>query len=134
MAASLFSRKTQYFFYSSDPVYSEVREGTSITMGKPLRGFMRLYGGYTWETVDSASSEEFEQSQEASSVAGAADTLIAGDDYDRERHDHLHAHHRDNADARTIPSSKDATSRAASSHRWCTTRSTTRSFRVTGCA
>ncbi len=99
MAASLFSRKTQYFFYSSDPVYSEVREGTSITMGKPLRGFMRLYGGYTWETVDSASSEEYRAIAGGIQRRGRANVLIARDDHDRERHHHLHAHHRDNADA-----------------------------------
>ena len=69
MSASLFSRKTQYFFYSSDPVYAEVREGTSITLGKPLRGFTRLYAGYTYETVDSASSDEYKQSLEAASAA-----------------------------------------------------------------
>ena len=57
VGASLFSRKTQYFLYSSDPEYSEVREGATLTAGMPLRGFSRLFNSYTYEIVDSASSE-----------------------------------------------------------------------------
>jgi outer membrane protein insertion porin family len=48
MGASLFSRKTDYFLGTSDPEYSEVREGATVTFGLPLRGFSRLYSSYTY--------------------------------------------------------------------------------------
>lgn len=69
MGASLFSRKTQYFLYSNDPEYSEVREGTTVTVGMPLRGFSRLFNSYTYEIVDSASSDALSNSQGSSSTS-----------------------------------------------------------------
>ena len=57
MGASLFSRKTQYFLYSTKPEYSEVREGATVTFGMPVRGFSRLFNSFTYEIIDSASSE-----------------------------------------------------------------------------
>jgi len=57
LGASLFSRKTQYFLYSSDPEYSEVREGATLTAGMPVRGFSRLFNSYTYEIIDSAASD-----------------------------------------------------------------------------
>jgi outer membrane protein insertion porin family len=57
MGASLFSRKTDYFLTASDPDYSEVREGGTLTLGMPVRGFSRLFASYTYEIIDSASSE-----------------------------------------------------------------------------
>ena len=63
LGASLFSRKTQYFLYSNDPEYSEVREGSTITLGMPVRGFSRLFSSYTYEIIDSAASEALSTSQ-----------------------------------------------------------------------
>ncbi len=56
LGASVFSRKTNYYFTSADPEYSEVREGVSLTMGTALRSFSRLFTGYTYEIVDSAAA------------------------------------------------------------------------------
>jgi outer membrane protein insertion porin family len=63
MGASLFSRKTQFFLYSNDPEYSEVREGATVTFGMPVRGFSRLFNSYTYEIVDSAASEALSTAQ-----------------------------------------------------------------------
>jgi outer membrane protein insertion porin family len=63
LGASLFSRKTQYFLYSNDPEYSEVREGSTITLGMPVRGFSRLFSSYTYEIIDSAASEALSSAQ-----------------------------------------------------------------------
>ena len=57
LGASVFSRKTQYFLYSSDPEYSEVREGATVTAGMSVRGFSRLFNSYTYEIIDSAASD-----------------------------------------------------------------------------
>lgn len=57
LGASLFSRKTQYFLYSTDPEYSEVREGATLTAGMPIRGFSRIFNSYTYEIIDSAASD-----------------------------------------------------------------------------
>ena len=74
LGASLFSRKTQYFLYSSEPEYSEVREGSTITLGMPVRAFSRLFNSYTYEVIDSAASEAFDSSQDASASNGPAST------------------------------------------------------------
>ena len=65
IGASLFSRKTQYFLVSSSPEYSEVREGASLTSGVPLRSFSRLFTGYTYEIIHTASSEALRTSRES---------------------------------------------------------------------
>ena len=70
MAATLFSRKTQYFLYSTDPEYSEVREGSTITIGMPVRNFSRLFNSYTYEIIDSASSEALSTTQAGSGPQG----------------------------------------------------------------
>ena len=69
MGASLFSRKTDYFLTSSDPEYTEVREGGTLTFGRPLRNFSRLFSSYTYEIIDSASSEALRDARESSSPA-----------------------------------------------------------------
>jgi len=65
LGASLFSRKTQYVLYSSDPEYSEVREGATLTLGMPVRGFSRLFNSYTYEIVDSASSKAVQTARDS---------------------------------------------------------------------
>ena len=71
VSASLFSRKTDYFFTSSAPEYSEVREGASLTTGIALRGFSRLFGGYTYEIIDSKSTAALSAARDnASDTAG----------------------------------------------------------------
>jgi outer membrane protein insertion porin family len=70
IGASLFSRKTQYFLYSTNPEYSEVREGSTITLGMPVRGFSRLFNSYTYEIIDSAASEALSAAQSDTSASG----------------------------------------------------------------
>ena len=65
VGASLFSRKSDIYLYSSKPEYSEVREGASITFGLPVRNFSRLFSGYTYEVIDSAGGEAFNDAQNA---------------------------------------------------------------------
>jgi len=67
LGASVFSRKTEYLLYSSDPEYIEVREGATITVGTALRAFSRVYNGYTYEVVDSAGGEAFRAALDDSS-------------------------------------------------------------------
>ena len=94
LGASLFSRKTQYFLISSDPEYSEVREGASLTAGMPLRSFSRLFNSYTYEIVDSASSEALQhRARQPPASSATADTDVDGDHHDRKRHDDLHPYH-----------------------------------------
>jgi outer membrane protein insertion porin family len=69
LGASLFSRKTQYFLYSTDPEYSEVREGSTITLGMPVRGFSRLFSSYTYEIIDSAASDALSTAQSDTSTS-----------------------------------------------------------------
>jgi outer membrane protein insertion porin family len=71
MGASLFSRKTQYFLYSSEPEYSEVREGATLSVGMPVRGFSRLFNNYTYEIVDSASSDALRSARDVPDTAAA---------------------------------------------------------------
>jgi outer membrane protein insertion porin family len=74
LGATLFSRKTDYFLTSSDPEYSEVREGASLTIGMPLRSFSRLFLGYTYEIVDSASTDAVRSARQSAAAATAAQT------------------------------------------------------------
>ncbi len=74
MGASLFSRKTDFFLGTSDPEYSEVREGGTVTIGMPVRGFSRLFSSYTYEIVDSASSQALRDARETTSTATSGPT------------------------------------------------------------
>jgi len=67
--ASLFSRKTQYFLYSTDPEYSEVREGATVTLGLPLRWFTRLFSSYTYEIVDSTASDALSDAEDSAGTS-----------------------------------------------------------------
>ena len=65
-SVSLYSRKNDYYYNSATGAtsisslnssgntvgYSEVREGTTVSLGRPLMRFSRLYLGYTYEVVN----------------------------------------------------------------------------------
>ncbi len=74
LGASLFSRKTQYFLYSTEPEYSEVREGATLTAGMAIRGFSRLFNSYTYEIIDSVASEAIRRSTTAGGDAQSPTT------------------------------------------------------------
>jgi outer membrane protein insertion porin family len=56
-SAAVYSRKTNYLESTNVVGYSEVREGTTVSLGKPLRRFSRIFLGYTYEVIDVAISE-----------------------------------------------------------------------------
>ena len=74
IGASVFSRKTNYLLYSTEPSYSEVREGINGTIGMGLRAFTRIFGGYTYEVINAKSSEDFAAATSAATTATASTT------------------------------------------------------------
>jgi outer membrane protein insertion porin family len=54
---NLFSRKTDYLLTTNTVSYSEVREGVGGTIGFAVRRYARLFGGYTYEIIDSSVGE-----------------------------------------------------------------------------
>jgi outer membrane protein insertion porin family len=50
----LFSRKNDYLTDGNVLGYSQVRTGSSVTTGLPLRRFTRLFASYTYEVIDTA--------------------------------------------------------------------------------
>jgi outer membrane protein insertion porin family len=75
-SAELYSRKIDYYgtntstFSTTAPIaYSEVREGTTWSLGRPLGHFMRGYLNYTYEVIDVAISNDL-LSTPAAATAG----------------------------------------------------------------
>jgi outer membrane protein insertion porin family len=60
--ASLFSRKVDYLMSDGTVGYSEVRTGTTLTAGKPLRAFMNTFTSYAYEVIDSRISDDLDLS------------------------------------------------------------------------
>jgi outer membrane protein insertion porin family len=62
ISASLdtYSRKNDFFSSVKQVAYSEVREGASFTVGRPLWKFLRGYFGYNYEVTDIAISKDFD--------------------------------------------------------------------------
>jgi outer membrane protein insertion porin family len=54
VAGSLSSRKTDYYLSVNTLAYSEVRTGATGTLGFPLGRFLRAFGGYSYEVIDSS--------------------------------------------------------------------------------
>jgi outer membrane protein insertion porin family len=69
---TLYSRKLDYSLTSAAIDYSEVRNGTSLTAGLPVRRFTRLFATYGYEVINSATSEELEKA-----IASDQTTAIA---------------------------------------------------------
>lgn len=65
----LYSRKYDYLTSSKVVGYSEVREGSTVSMGWPVKRFSRTYLNYTYEVINVATSDDF---QRGSSTAGSA--------------------------------------------------------------
>jgi outer membrane protein insertion porin family len=88
-SASLYSRKNNYLEATNVVGYSEVREGTTISIGKPLKRFSRVYLGYTYENIDVAISENLLKSS-GSVTLSSTNSLAPGiplfDPLDRGRH------------------------------------------------
>ena len=72
VGASVFSRKSDIYLYSSKPEYSEVREGATVTFGIPVRSFSRLFSGYTYEVIDSAAGDAITDAQNAAATSDAS--------------------------------------------------------------
>ena len=50
----VYSRKIDYLTSATTVGYSEVRTGASVTGGRPLGRFTRLFSSYTYEVIDTA--------------------------------------------------------------------------------
>ncbi len=70
VSADLYSRKNDFFSSVKDVAYSEVREGASLTVGKPIWRFLRGYFGYNYEVTDIAISQDFDALTSLSAVDG----------------------------------------------------------------
>lgn len=57
-SVDVYSRKIDYYTSASTVGYSEVREGTTLTMGRPFMRFGRLFMAYTYELTDIAISSD----------------------------------------------------------------------------
>ena len=60
--ASIFSRKIDYLMSDGRVGYSEVRTGSSVSAGRPLRAFMNVFTSYAYEVIDSAVSDDLDLS------------------------------------------------------------------------
>jgi outer membrane protein insertion porin family len=60
VGADLYSRKNDFFSSVKEVAYSEVREGASLTVGRPLWKFLRGFFGFNYEVTDIAISEDFD--------------------------------------------------------------------------
>jgi outer membrane protein insertion porin family len=63
----LFSRKNDYLTAESLLAYSQVRTGSTVSAGVPLRRFTRLFGSYTYEVIDTAVREDLASTDTTSS-------------------------------------------------------------------
>jgi outer membrane protein insertion porin family len=89
----LYSRKYDYYsttastFTSAAHVaYSEVREGSTWSIGRPLKRFMRGYLNYTYEVIDVDISDELLASTGTSTTATTAGTPLFNPYLDKGRH------------------------------------------------
>ena len=103
----LFSRKNDYLTAANLLAYSQVRTGSTVSAGVPLRRFTRLFGSYTYEVIDTAVRE---------------DLASTGHDVGRR------------CPYSTRSPTRAAAARAASAPRSCTTRSTTPTRRAAASA
>jgi outer membrane protein insertion porin family len=71
---NLFSRRTDYLLTSDTVGYSEVREGAGGTVGLALRRFTRLFGGYTYEVIDSSTAASSSSSTSSTSTTTTTTT------------------------------------------------------------
>jgi outer membrane protein insertion porin family len=72
MSASfdLYSRKNNYYTAVDKVGYSEVREGATFSMGRPLRRFMHGYFGYTYEVIHISISNDLLKATSGASLYG----------------------------------------------------------------
>ena len=72
MSASfdLYSRKNNYYTAVNKVGYSEVREGATLSMGRPLRRFMHGYFGYTYEVIHISISDDLLKATSGASLYG----------------------------------------------------------------
>jgi outer membrane protein insertion porin family len=66
-SGTLYSRKVNYYTQSVLS-YSEVRNGASVTAGVPLARFLRGFGRYTYEVIDTAWNDDFKSSNTTTST------------------------------------------------------------------
>lgn len=67
----LYSRKINYYTSGSVIGYSEVREGSTASLGWLLRNFTRVFVNHTWEVTNVAISDEFKSGISLTQSAGA---------------------------------------------------------------
>ena len=79
-ALDLYSRKINYFASAGSVAYSEVREGSTVSVGAPMRRFARAYLNYTYEVIDVGISPDLEDllGGSATESGRAVDTSGAG--------------------------------------------------------
>ena len=79
-AIDLYSRKYDYYTTVDSVAYSEVREGSTISVGAPVRRFSRAYLNYTYEVIDVGISADLEDLLEdsATTTGKAVDSTGAG--------------------------------------------------------
>ena len=70
VSADVYSRKNDYYASYTQVAYSEVREGGSVGIGRPIWKFLRGLFGYTYEVTDIAISEDLKASTTISSTDG----------------------------------------------------------------
>lgn len=66
----VYSRKNNYYTAIDVVGYSEVREGASLSIGRPLRRFMHGYFGYSYEVIHIAISNDLLKATGGSSLYG----------------------------------------------------------------
>jgi outer membrane protein insertion porin family len=66
----IYSRKVDYYTSANAVGYSEVRQGASVTFGRPLFRFSRAFLTYGYEVIDTAASDDFSLDQ-SGTIAGA---------------------------------------------------------------
>ena len=71
VSADLYSRKNDYYASLDKVAYSEVREGASLGVGRPIWKFLRGLFGYTYEVTDISISEELKASTAVSASDGS---------------------------------------------------------------
>jgi outer membrane protein insertion porin family len=66
----LYSRKNNYYTAVNKVGYSEVREGATLSAGRPLRKFMHGYFSYTYEVIHIAISDDLLKATSGASLYG----------------------------------------------------------------
>ena len=86
LGVDLFSRKNDFLYSLDITAYSEVREGVSTTVGRPLWRFARAFLGYSYEIIDVAIRQDLLGGSSRNNPSSLAGQILFNPYLDNGRH------------------------------------------------